>query len=85
MRLQRYRFKITYKRGPTLHLAETLSRAPLTHPVVVDVTGFDVFRIGMQHLGQRRNPGLTENTERRIREEKSKDEILKELHRVIIQ
>ena len=45
MRLQRYRFKVTYKRGPTLHLANTLSLAPLTHPVAVDVTSFDVFRV----------------------------------------
>ena len=85
MRLQRYRFKVTYRRCPTLHLANTLSRAPLTHPVAVDVTSFDVFRVKMQHLGQQRNPGLTENTERRIREETSKDEALKELHHVIVQ
>ena len=52
MRLQLYRFKVTYKRGPTLHLADTLSRAPLTHPVAVDVTSFDVFHIEMEHLGQ---------------------------------
>ena len=51
MRLQRYHFQVTYNRGPTLHLADTLSRAPLTHPMAVDVTSFDVFRVEMQHLG----------------------------------
>ena len=83
MRLQRYRFQVTYKTGLTLHLADTLSPAPFTHPVAVDVTSFDVFRVEMQHFGQQRNPGLTENTERRIQEETRKDETLKELHRVI--
>ena len=32
MKLQRYRFDLTYKRGPTLHLADTLSRAALPQP-----------------------------------------------------
>ena len=85
MRHQRYRFKVTYKKGPTLHLADTLSQAPLAHPVDVDVTSFDAFCVKMEHLGQQRNPGLTENTERQIREKTSKDETLKKLHHVIIQ
>ena len=84
MRLQRYRFKVTYKRGPTLHLADTLSRAPLPHPVAADVTSFDVFRIDMERLEQQRNPGLTENTEHRIREETRKDGIMTSLRHVII-
>ena len=32
MKLQRYRFDLTYKRGTTLHLADTLSRAALPQP-----------------------------------------------------
>ena len=78
MVLHRYRFQVSYRKGPTLYLADTLSRAPLTLPVAADVTSFDVFRVEMQHLGQERNPGLTENTERRIQKETSKDETLKE-------
>ena len=76
-------FQSNLKRGPTLHLADILSRAPLTHPVTVDVTSFDAFRVEMEHLGQQRNPGLTENIEHWIREKTRKDEILKELHHVI--
>ena len=33
MRLQRYQFTVKYKRGPTLYLADTLSRAALPHPI----------------------------------------------------
>ena len=63
MRLKRYQFKVTYKRGPTPHLADTFARAALPHAVEVKVTNFNVFRIKTESLGQQRNPGLTENTE----------------------
>ena len=39
MRLQRYRFTTTYRKGTSLHLADALSRAPLPTPVGVKVTG----------------------------------------------
>ena len=45
MKLQRYRFHLTYKRGATLHLADTLSRAALPQPTSARVTHFDVFRM----------------------------------------
>lgn len=72
MRLQRYRFKLTYKRGPTLHLADTLSRAALPQPVAAKVTHFDVFRVEMESEHNSRNPRLQEGTEYHLREETGK-------------
>ena len=59
-RMQRYRFKFTYKRGPTLHLADTVTlyRAALPQPVTANVTHFDVFRVEMECERNSRNPRL---------------------------
>ena len=45
MRLQRYNIRVTYKKGMSLILADTLSRAP--HPTVNNSkqTNFEIFRI----------------------------------------
>ena len=56
MRLQRYRFNLTYNRGPTLHLADTLSLATLPQPVAAKVTHFYVFRVEMVSEHNSRNP-----------------------------
>ena len=79
MRLQRYQFTITYKRGPTLYLADTLSRAALPHPITARVRDFDVFRMEMESDCNTRNPRLTEITENQLREETSKDTTLNTL------
>lgn len=83
MRLQRYRFKLTYKRGPTLHLADTLSRAALPQPVAAKVTHFDVVRVEMESEHNSRNPRLQEGTEYHLREETGKDNTLSALYKVI--
>ena len=56
MKLQRYRFTLTYKRGPTHHLADTLSWAALPQPLSARVTHFDVFRMEMETEQNSRNP-----------------------------
>ena len=73
MKLQRYRFVLTYKRGPTLHLADTLSRAALPQPISARVTHFDVFGTEMESEQNCRNPRLEESTENHLREQTSKD------------
>ena len=84
MKLQRYRFNLTYKRGPTLHLADTLSRAALPQPISARVTHFDVFRMEMESSEFSRNARLEESTEKHLREETSKDITLTALHKVIV-
>ena len=84
MKLQRYRFNLTYKRGPTLHLADTLSRAALPQPISARVTPFDVFRMEMESSELSRNARLEESTENHLREETSKDNTLTALHKVIV-
>ena len=84
MKLQRYRFNLTYKRGPTLHLADTLFRAALPQPTSARVTHFDIFRVEMESEQNRRNPRLEETTENHLREETSKDVTLATLYNVIV-
>ena len=84
MKLQRYRFDLTYKRGPTLHLADTLSRAALPQPISARVTQFDVFRTEMESEQNCRNPRLEESTENHLREQTSKDLTLAALYKVIV-
>ena len=80
MKLLRYRFDLTYERGTTLHLAETLSRAALPHPTSARVTHFDVFRMEMEYEQNSRNPRLQETTESHLHEETSKDITLATLY-----
>ena len=84
MKLQRYRFHLTYKRGATLHLADTLSRAALPQPTSARVTHFDVFRMELESEQNRRNPRLEESTENHLREQTSKDVTLAALYKVIV-
>ena len=83
-RLQRYQFKLAYRRGLSLYLADTLSQAALPCPVAAKVTGFDGFCKEMVSADKDRNPRLTENSKHKIREETNKDTTLRSLHRVII-
>ena len=84
MKLQRYRFNLTYKRGPTLHLADTLSRAALPHPISSRVTHFNVFRMEVESSELSRNARLEESTENHLREGTSKDITLTALYKVIV-
>lgn len=85
MRLQRYRFTIQYKKGTSLYLADTLSRAALPTPVHARVTGFEVFRTELTEESDTHNPRLTETTESRLRDETKKDEHLSKLMATIAQ
>jgi len=85
MRLQRYRFTIKYKKGTSLYLADTLSRAALPTPVHARVTGFEIFRTELTEESDAHNPRLTETTESRLRDETKKDEHLSKLMATILQ
>lgn len=84
MKLQRYRFNLTYKKGPTLHIADTLSQAALPQPTSARVTHFDVFRMEMESEQNSRNPRLEESTENHLREQTSRDVTLTALYQVIV-
>lgn len=83
MQLQRYTFRVTYKRGTSLYLADTLSRAPLQGPVSAKVTGFEVFRLGLECIDEH-NPRLLPDTVATLRTEIQSDSVMQELMRSII-
>ena len=66
--LQRYNFTVVYRKGSSLHLADTLSRAPCqdraTAPSVPDT--FQVFRLHLSHLDPS-SPALTDSTRKQLR------------------
>lgn len=84
MNLQRYRFNPTYKKGPILHLPDTLARAALPQLISARVTQFDVFRMEMKSEQNSRTPRLEETTESHLSEETSKDVTLTTQYKVIV-
>ena len=84
MRLQRYQFSLQYKKGTSLHIADTLSRAALPTPVHAKVTGFEVFRLELEHSEIDHNPRLTDVTEELLKSETKKDHTLTDLQQTII-
>ena len=69
VRLQRYRFDVTYKKGSSLHLAGHLftSRTPSANG------GFEVFRLEVQMDDRQPTPRLFPGTESRLRRETQND------------
>ena len=84
MRLQRYSFKVEYRKGTSLYIADTLARAALPVSVDAKVTGFEVFRVELMEEENQSNPRLIDNTEIKIKKETSADNELTELHKYIV-
>ena len=85
MMFQRYRFGVTYHKGTSLYLADTLSRATLNNPVTATVTGFEVFRLELEGDDNRPNPHLKPDTETMIRMQVKTDPVMSQLSSCIIQ
>ena len=83
MRLQRYSFKTLYKKGTSLYLADTLSRAALPDPVGAQVTGFEVFRIDLTRR-EEHNERLSKETEGKLSDTISSDPTLAQLRTTIL-
>ena len=83
MTLHRYTYKLLYKKGTSLYIADTLSRAALQKPVGAKVTGFEVYRLELETLSNESNPRLTEETEKQLQLETARDPILNNLYKVI--
>ena len=66
--LQRYKFTVAYMKGSSLHLADTLSRAPCRDEVTTPSMP-DTFHVFLTHLTQLdpTSPSLTDETRKRLR------------------
>ena len=82
MRLQRYNIRVAYKKGTSLMLADTLSRAPLSTVNDSKQTNFEVFRIDID--SNITNPRVTSETLKDIKAATTHDPTLCSLNRVII-
>ena len=81
LKLLDYQFKVTYKKGKELHVADTLSRAALKESFQSQQS--DVFRMELVEMDL--NPSnVTADTLERIRIETSKDPVLSILNAVTI-
>ena len=83
MRLQRYSLDVVYKKGSSLVLADTLSRAPLPHVNTTKQNSFDVFRLDVERLDTIPNPRLLPKTMANLQEATLKDPDMVELTKVI--
>ena len=79
LHLQHYSFKIDYKKGISLYLADTLSCTALLLPSSVTITGFNVFCLHTADIGP--NERLTLKT---CQQETRRDPILAKLNNVIM-
>ena len=82
MRLQRYTFKVAYKPGKSLVLADTLSRAQLAGQVGRS-NNFEVFAMDLS-LVDCSNPNISSETLSRFQQETRNDEVLRELSVVVL-
>lgn len=80
MRLQRYSFKTSYKKGKSLYLADTLSRAALPDQVGAKVTGS---RYSELNYHTKMNT-TCKDTEVRLRDTTKDDPSLARLHTMIV-
>ena len=70
MRLQRYQFTVAYRKGKSLYIADTLSRAAsLQLSTNEKATNFDVFRLEIGSQYPVHHPFLTSDTEHTLRVE----------------
>ena len=83
MRLQRYNIKVVYKKGSSLVLADTLSRAPLSGSDHKE-SSFDVFRVEVEQLDSCENPHLTPTTTLALQSATKNDQVMADLANVIM-
>lgn len=83
LQLQRYKIHVVYKKGSTLHVADTLSRATLSHQNDSDEPDFNIFRIELEH-DVPSNEGLTSLTLLQLRVQTLKDDDMQLLAKTIV-
>ena len=82
MRLQRYNIKVSYKKGTSLLLADTLSRAPLPTTNDSKQTNFEVFRTDIDNHPD--NPRISSQTLADIKASTANDPTMYTLNKIII-
>ncbi len=82
MRLQRYKLNIVYKKGSSLLLADTLSRAPLPTTNNSKETNFEVFRLNLEAEPVEK-VGITSQTLTETRTATANDPVLQKLSKVV--
>ena len=82
MRLQRYNIKVSYKKGTSLLLADTLSRAPLPTTNDSKQTNFEVFRTDIDNHPE--NPRISSQTLADIKASTANDPTMCTLNKIII-
>ena len=82
-RLQRYQFNVVYKKGTSLHIADTLSRASLATLSTNNMSEFDIFRVEAENDYPNRHPNLKTETEVSLRIATQADDTLKLLYLTI--
>ena len=83
MRLQRYQFNVVYKKGTSLYIADTLSRAALPTLSTNETTNFEVFRLEVHNQYPEHHPNLHKETEMQLRQATQSDTVLNKLYIII--
>ena len=82
-RLQRYQFSLVYKKGTSLYIADTLSRAPLEKQSTNNINAFEVFRMETESEYPQHHMQLKNDTEMSILAATKNDPIFQRLYNLI--
>jgi len=84
LRLQRYKLDVVYKKGSSLFLADTLSRAPLPTTNVSPQTNFEVFRLDLTpDVTSHTTPGIKPRTFEEVKQATKEDPTMVSLTQTI--
>ena len=83
-RLQRYTINVIYRKGTSLVLADTLSRAPLSVSNDASPTNFDLFRLNVERQDLQPNVHLTSSTAKAMQHATASDPDMNQLLQVVM-
>jgi len=83
LKLQRYQFTVSYKKGKELYVTDTLSRVAVNDPTLIDIQQAEVFRLELAEMNLKPSQ-VTADTLQRIRTETSKDPAMAALYETVM-